>query len=76
MGRPRQSRRKRNPLTDWWGSSTLRRGLTADDLVDRLNVSRTTVYAILEGSRIPSVIVANRIDRLTGGRVRALDWGE
>lgn len=41
---------------------------------DHFEISRPYLYALLDGSRDPSLAVAARIERATGGAVKITAW--
>ena len=75
-GRPRESRRKKNPLLEWYQRTFSTSDADVEDIVTQLGTSRSTFYAILDGSRTPSVPIAIRIEKLTNGRVTVYAWDE
>lgn len=47
---------------------------TMAEVADDLGVSRPFLYGLLDGSRQPSLDVAQRIDAATGGQVPITSW--
>jgi predicted transcriptional regulator len=72
-GRPRKSARRSNPLLTWFKKQDSN-GFSADEIARILQISRSTVYAFLDGTRVPKVHVAIRIEKMTGGAVTLASW--
>lgn len=76
MGRRREARPQRSPLRTWlhaaYPDASVRP--TPERLAEQWGCSRTTIYGLLDGTRRPSVALAARIERETGGAVRASAW--
>ncbi|WP_367998669.1 helix-turn-helix transcriptional regulator [Shimia thalassica] len=51
-----------------------RSGLSRTDWAKRLEISKSYMSDLLNGKRIPSLEVAVRIERATGGAVPASSW--
>jgi len=49
-------------------------GIKQSDLADRLGISQAFLSQLLNGRRTPSLELAVRIERLTGGAVPAASW--
>jgi transcriptional regulator with XRE-family HTH domain len=49
-------------------------GLTRTQWADRLGISRSYLSDILNGNKMPSLVLATAIERETGGQVLATSW--
>ena len=68
--RPRVRKRRRTVFARWFA----RQELTAADLMDQLEVSSSTAYALVDGSLRAGPDLRIRIEDLTAGAVTFRDW--
>lgn len=52
------------------------RAITQTSLAEDLGLLRALVNAYVRGVRVPKLDAAERLERITGGAVRVLDWRE
>lgn len=67
-GRPRQKRTA--PFARWFDNA----GIHVDDVAKKLGVKRQTVYNLRNGHVKPSLRLAAKIAKLTGGAVTSDSW--
>lgn len=57
-------------LSDYLGT----KGILPSHFAKALGVKASTVHRLLTGERAPSLEMVERIERVTGGKVRFHDW--
>lgn len=71
-GRPRESRAPHNAFSEWLMTC----GLTPGEVAKKLKLSVSSIYNARNGYFSPGRKVANRIAKLTDGKVPASSWDE